>query len=54
MREKALQMAVAMLEAEPGLEVTSALKEAGRACGVPWGDRMAEFVAWAERRLGLA
>ena len=48
---RALADAQALLEALPDLEPTSALKQAASDLGIPYGDEMGKFVAWAEARL---
>ncbi len=43
-KHRAFAMAMAMMD--KGVEPTSALKEAGRMMGLPWGDEMKKFVEW--------
>ena len=43
----ALALAMEMMSEWGQLEPTSALKEAGRACGIAYGDEMEAFVRWA-------
>jgi len=43
-----------MLETYDNLEIRSALKEAGANNGIAYGGEMGEFVAYAEKRMGLA
>jgi len=52
-KEDALEMALAMLKAEPELEIRSALKQAGSDNGIEYGPQMQEFVLWAEKQMGL-
>ena len=40
-----------MMENQPDLEPRSALKQAGSDCGIPYGDIMGYFVAWAEMKM---
>lgn len=49
----AFSEAVMLLEMTD-LEPRSALKEAGAAQGIEWGDEMGAFVLYAEQRLGIA
>ena len=44
--------AMNMLCMHDGLEITSALKEAGAQNGIAWGDEMGEFVHYARQRMG--
>tara|TARA_Y100000310_G_C20111497_1_gene547324 strand:+ start:76 stop:258 length:183 start_codon:yes stop_codon:yes gene_type:complete len=50
-----LEEAMTMLEgfAGCGLELTSALKQAASDHGIPYGEEMGEFVAWAYKELGI-
>jgi hypothetical protein len=50
---KAYDEAIMMLETYDGLEIRSALKQAGSDHGISWGDDMGAFVAYAEKRMGL-
>lgn len=47
----ALRDAQDMLEQCDALEPTSALKQAASDRGIPYGDEMGRFVAWASGRL---
>ncbi|MWL91756.1 MULTISPECIES: hypothetical protein [Cupriavidus] len=47
--QRALANATAMMEANEGLEPTSALKQAAADVGIPYGDAMGDFVAWANK-----
>jgi hypothetical protein len=47
----ALKLAVEMMNSESELEPTSALKEAARLNGIPYGDEMGKFVNWANKKL---
>ena len=51
--EQALFWAMEMMDAEPELELTSALKEGASRNGIPWGDEMEDFVFWANLKLGV-
>jgi hypothetical protein len=50
-RQEVLDMAVEMMAQSPELEPTSALKEAARSCGIPYGNEMSDFVRWANDQL---
>lgn len=52
--QRALGMAVALLEITPELEIRSALKLAGEDNEITYGKEMADFVSWAEKKLGVA
>lgn len=47
----ALNWALDMMQAHEGLEPTSALKQAASDILIPYGDRMGEFVQWANNEL---
>lgn len=51
--ESALNFALMLLEMNPELELTSALKEGGSSKGIEWGDDMGAFVEWAYNQLGV-
>jgi hypothetical protein len=51
--EPALFRALQMLEMSDDLEITSALKQAASDEGIPYGDEMGKFVAWANKEIGL-
>jgi hypothetical protein len=51
--DRVLELALAMMADEGELEPTSALKEAGRQAGIPFGPAMARFVGWARTRISL-
>lgn len=52
--DEAYEMAQQMMhDCGDDLEIRSALKEAGRCCGIAYGDDMQKFVEWAEKRMGL-
>lgn len=44
--------ALQMMDDISDLELTSALKQAGENCGIPYGEPMGEFVEWAYKKLG--
>lgn len=48
---EALDSAQQSLAVLPDLEPRSALKQAGRDAGIPWGQPMQSFVLWAEGQL---
>lgn len=48
---KAFGMASDMMQMFDELEPTSALKQAGNDCGIPYGDEMRDFVEWARKRM---
>lgn len=50
-----LEAACFMLDnADDTLGITSAIREGGSQAGIPWGDEMGQFVAWAYERLGIS
>jgi hypothetical protein len=49
--KKSLKEACQMMQDHEGLEPRSALKQAASDNGIPYGDRMTEFVLWAEETL---